>query len=50
MFSGLKTEVAFSFTIISNDAVITQKIVSKVGTKFFGNAVFKIEIVYINDF
>ena len=33
--------MAFSFTIISNVAITTQKFVNNMGTKFFGNAVFK---------
>ena len=42
MFSSSPNiEVAFSFTVISNVAITTQKFVNKVGTKFFGNAVFK---------
>ena len=42
MFSNSPNiEVAFSFTVISNVAITTQKFVNKVGTKFFGNAVFK---------
>ena len=33
--------MTFSFTIISNVAITTQKFVNNMGTKFFGNAVFK---------
>ena len=33
--------MAFSFTIIINVAITTQKFVNNMGTKFFGNAVFK---------
>ena len=40
MFSGPNNEVAFSFTVIINVAITTQKFVNKVGTKFFGNFVF----------
>ena len=41
MFSGPHIKMAFSFTIISNVAITTQKFVNNMGTKFFGNAVFK---------
>ena len=45
MFVGPNTEVAFSFIIVSIVAITTQKFVKKLGTKFFGNALF-----YLNDF
>ena len=41
MFSGHHIKMAFSFTIISNVAITTEKFVNNMGTKFFGNAVFK---------
>ena len=41
MFSGPHIKMAFSFTIISNVAITTQKFVNNMETKFFGNAVFK---------
>ena len=41
MFSGPHIKMAFSFTIISNAAITTQKFVNNMGTKFFGDAVFK---------
>ena len=37
--------MTFSFTIISNVAITTQKFVNNMGTKFFGNAVFKLKKV-----
>ena len=40
MFSGPHIKMTFSFTI-SNVAITTQKFVKNMGTKFFGNAVFK---------
>ena len=33
--------MTFSFTIISNVGITTQKFVNNMGRKFFGNAVFK---------
>ena len=33
--------MTFSFTLISNVAITTQKFVNNIRTKFFGNAVFK---------
>ena len=41
MFFGPNIEMAFSFSVINNIAITTRKFVNKVGTKFFGNAVFK---------
>ena len=41
MFSGLHIKMTFSFTIISNVAVTTQKFVNNVVMKLSGNAVFK---------
>ena len=45
MFSGPHIKITFSFTIISNVAVTTQKFVDNMGTKLFGNAVFKLKKV-----
>ena len=45
MFSGPNTEVGFSFTVISNVEITTQKFANKVGTKFFKNAVLR-NVVY----
>ena len=42
MFAGPNIEVAFSFIVISNVAITAQKFVNKMGTKFFGSAVFKL--------
>ena len=41
MLSGPHIKMASSFTILSNVAITTQKFVNNMGTKFFGNAVFK---------
>ena len=41
MFSRPQIKMTFSFTIISNVAITTQKFVKNMGIKFFGNAVFK---------
>ena len=41
MFSGPHIKMTFSFTIISNVAITTQKFVNNMGTKFFGNAIIK---------
>ena len=35
MFSGPHIKMTLSFTIISNVAIITQKLVNNMGTKFF---------------
>ena len=41
MLSRPDIKMTFSLTIISNVAITTQKFVNYMGTKFFGNAVFK---------
>ena len=41
MFSGPHIKMTFSFPIISNVAITTQKFVNNVVMKLFGNAVFK---------
>ena len=41
MLFGPNIEVAFSFTVIGNVTITTQKFVNKIGKKFFGNGVFK---------
>ena len=41
MFSVPHIKMMFRLTIISNVAITTQKFVNNMGTKFFGNAVFK---------
>ena len=45
VFSGSNNEVAFSFKIISNAAISTQKFVNEVGKMFFENAVYKLRLV-----
>ena len=43
MFYEPNTDVAFSFTVISNVAITTGKFINKKGTEFFENAVFILE-------
>ena len=43
MFLGPNSEAWCSFIVISNVAITSQKFVIKAGTKFFGNAVFKLK-------